>query len=171
MLMGFCIPAGQAATMTWTGTNNWTNAVNWGGTVPGTGDTAFIQSGKVVLTGAVQVLNLILTNSATLIFSNWNLALTASNIMVLSNATITHSVNTSTVSPWTPNAGVFLICTTLTVQAGGLVNADSAGYGGRVAGSGYGPGGGGYGTYTGGGGGHGGRGGGLGFRRRRRRNE
>jgi hypothetical protein len=149
----------HAGTMTWTGTNNWNSTNNWSfGTVPGATDGAVIQAGNVILTNPVQVLSL--TNSATLTFNGWSNVLTAGNVMILNGAVVTHGTNTAGSAPWTPDAGVFIVCTNLTVQTNGRINANAMGYrgGGQYA-NGYGPGQGIYSGNRGGGGGYGGQGG------------
>jgi hypothetical protein len=81
-------------------------------------------------------------------------------LVVLTGTTLTHPANSVTNSPWTPDNGIFIACTTLTVQAGGQINGDGLGFGaGYWGSSGYGPGRGIYGNNRGGGAGYGGAGG------------
>jgi CubicO group peptidase (beta-lactamase class C family) len=89
--------------------------------------------------------------------------LKAGTVTVQNGGRIMHLYNTATAAPWDPNAGVFIECSNLTVAAGGMINCDSLGYGGKLGAAGYGPG---YGSVDGssvrgGGGGYGG-GGGIG---------
>ena len=129
-LLLFAASGAAAMTTTWTGTNNWTVTNNWSAGMPGAADDAVIAAGAVTLTRSTQVLTLNLsTNSSKLVFSNWNTTLTASNILLSSSgAMVTHATNSITNPPWTPIAGIFLVCTSLTVQAGASINADYAGY-------------------------------------------
>jgi hypothetical protein len=101
-----------------------------------------ITSGTVTVSEPVWVGTL--TNSATLTFSGWSNVLTAVNVVVPSGGKITHAANTATTTnnlgQWVPNAGVFLECSNLTVQSGGLIEGNVLGYAGGTAHSGYGPG-------------------------------
>jgi hypothetical protein len=136
-----------AITTTWTGTGDWfTNTANWSAGVPGTGDVAVVSNGTVRLTNSTQVL--ILSNSGTITFSNWNTTLTASNITLA--GTLNHVANSATSAPWAPNGGIFIVCTNLTVNPGAQINADGCGYRSPTNNNGYGPGVGVY--YLGGGG-------------------
>jgi hypothetical protein len=86
--------------------------------------------------------------------------LKAGTVTIQSNGVIRHYWNTATNPPWTPNAGVFLDCSNLTILPGGQINADGLGYGGTTnAAGGYGLGGGYSGAGAGGGAGYGGGGG------------
>jgi hypothetical protein len=88
-----------------------------------------------------------------------NNALRAGAVAIRNGGKLKHWRNSDTAAPWVPDAGIFLECTTLTVDTNGEINADYVGYGGGNQVSGYGPGKGTHGTYTGGGGGYGGAGG------------
>jgi hypothetical protein len=67
--------------------------------------------------------------------------LRAGIVTVKNTGKIMHVWNMATNEPWTPNAGVFIECSNLTVEAGGEINADGLGYaGGEESTNGYGPG-------------------------------
>ena len=151
----FYSEAGEAKL--WTGTGIWESATNWSPSgMPSIYDQVVIASGAVVIGTARQVKSLVVSNGATLVFSNWTTSLTASNVTILSGGTVTVA------SAFTTNAGlsnrVWIVCTNLTVATNGAINADGKGYAGKAADAGYGPGGGA--RYCGGG--YGGRGGGGG---------
>jgi hypothetical protein len=98
--------------------------------------------------------------STPVIITNW---LNAGSVEVQNTGKIMHNWNTATTTnaagQWLQNGGIFIACTTLTVQAGGEINADGLGYFSSNATNGYGPGGGIYANPCGGGGGYGGAGG------------
>ena len=85
-----------------------------------------------------------------------NYRLRAGNIIIQNAGKIRHTWNTDTTSPWTLNGAIMIECANLTLQSGGWIDADGAGYLGGTSVTGYGPG---KGTYVGGGGGYGGAGG------------
>jgi hypothetical protein len=109
---------------------------------------------------------LTISNYTMLLAWGWDAnRLRAGEVTVKNNGRMMQTWNTDTTDPWTPNGGIFIECTNLTVEAGGLINGDGFGYGGSSGGNGdgYGPGRGrnsnpGVGQ-TGGGGGYGGAGG------------
>ncbi|MBI2441804.1 MAG: hypothetical protein HYV35_10590, partial [Lentisphaerae bacterium] len=117
----------------------------------------------VRLTNATPSLaSILLSNKCTLIFSNWDTSLTATNVTIRTNAVMTLPAAFS--NGWMSNR-VWIICSNLSVVDNGKIDVDGKGYMGAPSGSaasGSGPGGGsrGYsGTGHGGGGGYGGRGG------------
>jgi hypothetical protein len=104
--------------------------------------------------------DLTITNYTMFMDAGWtNNALQAGAVLIRNGGKLKHWRNSDTAAPWAPDAGIFLECTTLTVDTNGEINADYVGYGGGNQVSGYGPGKGTHGTYTGGGGGYGGAGG------------
>jgi hypothetical protein len=155
-----------ATTVSWIGPSgsNWMTSTNYWSPagIPGATDDVVIAGGGsiVVLTNAVTVQSVTISNR-TLRFDVWTNYLTASNVSVQNGGTITHGTNTDTAAPWEENAGIFIACTSLTIQAGGAISADGAGYSAPVANDGYGPGRGYYSAALnyGGGGGYGGAGG------------
>jgi hypothetical protein len=127
-------------TKIWTGTNNWASATNWNPAgMPGSNDTAIIQSGLPTLSDPVRVLHL--TNSGgTLRFSGWGACLEAGgNVTVASGRTIDH---VGPITNETVTNRVHIICSNLTVA--GSINVSYCGYylGGTYRDTGYGPGGG-----------------------------
>lgn len=148
-----------------TNNGNWDVAATWSNGVPLAGDVVVIPSGRTVTNNVQTVLLSSLTNSGTLVCVGTNNFLTATNITVL--GTVTHPVNTDTngADNWTPDNGVLIICTNLTVSGSITVNGKGYSGGGWANGGdgrpGRGPGGGGCGSW-GGGGGHGGAGGAVG---------
>lgn len=132
----------QAGTKTWNTTaGDWSNDGNWVGGHPVAGDDAIITNAgaAVRLTSSTVYINS-LTNSQTLIFSNWNTTLSAINVTILSGGIVTVA------SAFTTNAGVmsnnvYIVCSNMTVATGGKIIADGKGYaGGAVGANGYGPG-------------------------------
>ncbi|MBI2441409.1 MAG: hypothetical protein HYV35_08575 [Lentisphaerae bacterium] len=136
-----------AATVTWltpSGTNYWDVATNWvGDAVPTNGDDVVIATNNigVLLTNSTPELSsLLISNKATLIFSNWNTTLTASNVTVATSAVLT-CVGSFGNSDMSNN--VYIVCTNLFINSGGKIDVDGAGYKGGVAyDAGHGPGGG-----------------------------
>jgi hypothetical protein len=97
--------------------------------------------------------DLTITNYTMFMDAGWtNNALQAGAVLIRNGGKLKHWRNSDTAAPWAPDAGIFLECTTLTVDTNGEINADYVGYGGGNQVSGYGPGKGTHGTYTGGGG-------------------
>ncbi len=164
-------PEAQAGVYTWNGAgSNWFDAANWGdGTagVPGDNDTVFIGSGLVSLTGATARLASFVITNATLTFSdttNLTTSLRATEVTLLNLGVLTHVINSDTQAPWCADARVYILCSNLTINAGGKIDVTGKGYkhGQMSSDNGCGPGGGTYGanTFRSGGGGHGGKGGG-----------
>jgi hypothetical protein len=154
----------QAADRTWDGgaaNSNWFDAVNWDGNIvcPEAGDNVYIGStgGGVVVTGMTAWLNDFSITNNTLIMSNLDARILATNVYIRNAATVTHMTNTDTdaAGGWTPDSRVYIVCTNLTIDAGGKINADVRGFktesgpGKGTAGSGGWYGGGGYGGWGG----------------------
>ena len=137
-----------AATRTWqptTGTNDWFNPANWNGgtTVPAAGDDVTISSnGAALLTNSTPYLGS-LTLSKTLIFSNWNTTLSATNVTIQSGGFVTLP-GAFTTNQMSNN--VYFICSSMVITTGGVINVNGGGYtGGQAsasspAGDGFGPG-------------------------------
>jgi hypothetical protein len=126
-------------TKLWSGTNYWYVGTNWAPAgVPGPEDDVIVRAGTVVLPGPTTIKSLIVSNAATLVFSNWNSRLTvAGSATVKSNGTI--ALPPAFTDVQTPN-NVYFSCSNFTLDAGGTINADFKGYlgvGGNVS---YGPG-------------------------------
>ena len=145
-------PVARAASLAWTGPANgdWFVSGNWSGgsgNYPQGGDLVTVASGSILLTNSTANLGSLTITNATLTFTNWGTVLNAAIVTVQSSGVLTLP------APFTTNQmsnRVYVICTSLTVQVGGSINADAKGYAGQ-----YGPGTGG----QEGGGGYGGRGG------------
>jgi hypothetical protein len=150
ILANFAVLGGT--TKTWTGAGVWESPTNWTPSgMPGIDDTVIIQSGTSILSSARQFAYVTVSNGATLMFTNWNTSLTASNITVLPTGTITLPL---AFSNNVMSNRVYLICTNFILEAGGQILADGRGYAaGQGPSAGTAPG------SRGSGGGHGGRGG------------
>ena len=156
----------QAGTKTWTATTgDWFTAANWvENAYPTNGDDVVITNAgaSVLLTNSTEYLSSITLSAPglstnTLVFSNWDTTLFATNVYVRTNATVTLPL------AFTTNAGmsnnVYIVCSNMTIDTGGSINVDGRGYDGGNAAAGYGPGGGLYASGVGSAGGHGGYGG------------
>jgi len=141
----------------WTGTNVWLSAANWNPSgIPGPRDTLTVQSGQLTVTDPVQSGSMLVSNGATLVFSNWVASLTVSDVTVLSNGTITCAVSDTNTLAGNSNR-VNIVCSNFTLNAFGSVDVIGKGFAGGISGKpGQGPGGGGYVGTSGGGGGYGG---------------
>lgn len=124
----------QAATKTWTGaagTNDWFVAGNWNagaGPAPVAGDDVVIATAgaSVLLTNSTPPLSsLILSNS--LVFSNWDTKLSATNVTILTNGVMTLP-GAFTNSMMSNN--VYVICSNITINGGGKIDVDGRGYAG-----------------------------------------
>jgi hypothetical protein len=143
MLAALAVQVAQANPWTATVSGYWTNAATWGGSgTPGNDDDAAINSGVSVTVDVSTASLNTFTNNGTLMFMGWNTIVTATVVQV--NGTITHAVNTSTASPWTPDNRIYIVCSNLTVAGSGTINVDGCGYQGSIVDQsrGYGPGGG-----------------------------
>ena len=173
-LAGLMPTAGLAATKTWTasGTNDWWTDGNWSPSgAPHAGDDVVITNAGVgvLLTNTAPasgwLSSLTISNAtapgASLIFSNWTTALSATNVTIKTNATLT-CAGPFTNAPAMSNR-VWLVCSNLTIETGGKINVDYMGYAGGLMGNtiGNGPGGGISGGGTATGAGYGGRAGGT----------
>lgn len=144
-----------------TTTGDWSQASTWtNDAVPGAGDDVQITNAGsvVIISSSSPGLNSLLI-SRILVFTNWNTTLSATQVWVRSNAVITCR------GPFTNGVmsnNVFIVCSNLTVDAGGRIDVNGLGYAGGLNSGGSGPGGGRKSTY-GCGAGYGGYGGGDGF--------
>ena len=131
---------GATAANTCTNDGDWHSAATWDGGVPATGQDVAIPSGfSVTITNSTASLTS-LTNAGTLTFDGWATAVTAATVVVQNGGDITHVANAATTSPWDPNARVYIVCTDLTVENGGTMDASALGFKGRSRNTGYGPG-------------------------------
>lgn len=141
--------AAQATVRTWIPAgvdSNWFNAANWSpsDSWPTNGDAALIMSNKfVLLTNSTDNLESLTITNATLMFTNWNTALIASNVTIRNKGSLTHAPCNTNLTLSNTNR-VYILCTNLLIDAGGSIYADSAGFTGapNSSVSGQGPGGG-----------------------------
>ena len=146
----------SGVTMRWTGSGNWMSLTNWSPSgVPGTNDQVFLQSGTSTVSEAYRIGELVITNGATLVFSNWNTCLTAGDVTVLSNGLMTLPAAFTEAQM---SNRIWVVCENFTLAAGGRVLADTRGYAG-INGTGKGTSSGVTIGHGGGGGGYGGKGG------------
>ena len=157
-----------AANRTWVGpangdwftSNNWSPNDNW----PQAGDIVAITNASIILTNSTAYLDTFSLTNATLFFTNLNASLQATNVFVRSNALMRHypqiATTTNLSGGWDIDSRVYIVCSNLTVDVGGLINVDTNGFAGGPAGSkGCGPGGGTLSLGRGNGGSYGGSGG------------
>ena len=132
---GLGLLAGQAAaaTCTWTGsaTSNWFDTNNWSAlALPAAGDHVVVTNAgfQVVLTGSPPSLASFLISNQTLIFSNWDTKLWATNVDIWNRGTITvaNAFATNEVSN-----RVWLVCSNFDLHPGGAINVSKKGYAGR----------------------------------------
>jgi len=136
---------------------NW-NAAIWDNGAPSNGDHVVVMHDVTLTNSTPDLASFTITNASsvvTLTFSNWVTALNATNVYVRKNGYLKHAVCNTNAVPGNTNR-VYVVCSNLTVEAGGYVDADGSGYpaqqgigaggtGSHGGGAGYGgPGGGGY---------------------------
>lgn len=106
----------------WADVNTWTNGSAW----PGDGDDVQItNAGSVVILSSSSSNLSSITIGKTLTFTNWDTALTATNVTILTNGAMTLP------GPFSNNVmsnRVWVVCTNLTIASGGQINADGRGY-------------------------------------------
>ena len=164
------------AVNTWKGGagGDWFASGNWSAsTVPADGDDVAITNSSVLLTNATAKLASLTLTNATLLITNFVGTATniiyANNVLVNKSGLITNNcfnTDTNGGDGWQIDACVWIVCSNLTVNTGGVIAANLAGYrgghdlGGTVIGSGPGGGSGGaVASASGAGGGYGGIGG------------
>jgi len=113
-------------TRVWTGNGNWESAGNWNPAgMPSSWDHAIIASGRVILGYPRFIRTLVVTNGATLVFSNWTARLTVSNVTVKSGGKVT--LPAAFAASQMSNR-VHFVCTNLTIDAGGTLEANGKGW-------------------------------------------
>jgi hypothetical protein len=117
----------NAMTRTWTGRENWLNPTNWSPIgVPGSNDAIILKSGTSLVSIASTINSLLVSNGATLVFSNWNTCLTvAGAVTVWSNGFL------SLPGAFTTNQmsnRIWIACSDFTLHTGATINADALGY-------------------------------------------
>ncbi|MDD5677643.1 MAG: hypothetical protein PHW60_06570 [Kiritimatiellae bacterium] len=134
-------PVVHAAT-TWNGSSGyWSDSAKWNPAgVPGDGVDVLITNGSVLLTNATANLASLTISGATarLTFSNWDTALTATNVSIQDGAIVTHVTNSATTTnadgSWPADGRVYIVCgTNFDLQAGGTIDAEGRGYCGTNA--------------------------------------
>lgn len=135
---------GAAATNFWTGSGNWTNRARWSrGQVPIAGESVSI-SGAVTLSAATAALaHYHLASGGTHTSVGWDTVLRAADVVI--EGTLDHAPNTAAgtnaAGLWVPDNRVWIVCSNLTVAAGGRLLADERGFqGGWGSDDGKGPG-------------------------------
>ena len=152
---------------TFTTTNGyWDVPGNWSlGHAPTNGENVLVGINARLTNATATVGTCVITNSAIVTFSSIAARLNAQDVLVVGTAKLTHSLNSATTTNslggWDPDARVYVVCTNFTLGPSAMVDANSVGYQGAYAATGYGPGRGtGHPTTgRGAGGGHGGTGG------------
>ncbi len=123
------LAAARAETRTWIGPANgdWFTAANWSSSQAPTnaGDSALITNGTVLLASNTAALADFTLTNATLVFSNWNTRLTASNAAIWNRGTVTVA-NAFATNQMSNN--VYVVCTNFTLNTGGVINVDGKGY-------------------------------------------
>jgi len=129
LLLAFA-PAAQAA-RAWNGAVNsdWFVAGNWDGglTYPQAGDSVLVSSGSILLTNATDELTSFTITNATMTFSNWMTSLRATTVTVQGLGILTHAACNTNLTGLTSNR-VYILCTNMTVAAGGKIDANGKGY-------------------------------------------
>ena len=124
----------RAETRTWVGPSNadWFAAANWlpegaGNNYPQAGDAVIITNGFILLTNETANLASFSITNATLNFTNWTTALRATQVNIWSNGNLTHAPVNTNLAPGITNR-VWIVCSGLSLNAGGKVNVDDCGY-------------------------------------------
>jgi hypothetical protein len=141
---GFVLnPACHAATNSWTGaTGDWFDTNKWSLLAcPANGDDVYITNAnaRVIVSNATAQLST-LTLSRTLVFTNWDSIVNATNITIVAGGTATVA-NAFTDTQVSNN--VYFSCSNFTLAWGGVIDVNLKGYaaitGGQARAAGYGP--------------------------------
>ncbi len=152
----------RAETRIWTGAvdDDWFVAGNWdpSDSVPQADDTVLITSGAPILASSTPALAALTITNATLTATNWTTAIQAATVTLRAGGVITCSGPFGNAPEMTNR--VHIVCTDLTIDAGGKIDVSGAGFRGSTASQTVaGPGAGSGSQWHCGAGGHGGRGG------------
>jgi len=111
----------------WNGSGTWETAGNWSPAgLPSKFDSVVITNGSVVFGVSRDVRNLVVSNGAEMVFTNWNAVLTVSNdVLVAGTITLPGAFTDSGMSN-----RIQIVCSNFTVAAGGVIDADGAGFAG-----------------------------------------
>ncbi len=119
----------QVRWITPSGTNDWFVATNWSsGTIPQDGDDVLITNNNVgvLLTNSTAYLSsLTISNKATLIFSNWNSALNATNVYIAHSNSLFTLPAAFTDAPGFSN-NIYIVCSNIYIK--GTIDAYAKGY-------------------------------------------
>jgi hypothetical protein len=122
----------EAEVKTWTGNGVWTSNTNWSPAgYPSPSDTVVLQSGSVLLSSPQAAASVVVSNGATLTFTNWSTKLTVAGEMTIrSNATVTLP---AAFTNGAMSNRVWIGCATLAIHAGGKIDVDGKGFAGGRA--------------------------------------
>ena len=111
----------------WTGAGAWEESARWSPAgMPGPNDRCFLGSGTVRLANPRSVRSLVISNTATLLFTNWTTRLTVRDLTVRNGGNITLPIPTAAGQP---TNRIHILCTSnFVVQTGGNITADARGY-------------------------------------------
>jgi len=108
---------------------NWTNPAIWSlSRPPAQGDQLLIRHAVTLTNSTVPLTSCIVSNGATLTLRRWNTALQATNITIRSTGKITTG---TTFTERDMSNRVYLVCSNLTVESGGLIDQTQCGYAGE----------------------------------------
>jgi len=117
------IPAGSNATIA---NGNWTNPAIWSlGRFPVQNDNVTIRHAVTIDSPTYTVNSCVISNNAAIVMRKWTSALKATTVTIRNNGKITTS------SPFTDrdmSNRVYIICTDLTIDNGGLIDQNGCGY-------------------------------------------
>lgn len=128
-------PAHEPQEVTWKGTEPglWSDAANWDGGVPQCGDTVYLtaESAKIIIDGPTPTLGVLVIGDAgntgvtTLVVSNWFSQISAESVTVTAKGRI---VLEGAFADNEPSNRIWIAAQNLTVEKGGEICADAAGY-------------------------------------------
>lgn len=123
-------------TVSWIGASgDWSDGAQWDGAQPpAVGDDVIVPAGGSVTLTNTTVLLASLTVRGTLTFSHWETALHATDVDIESGGIVTHTLCDTHAVPGNTNR-VHIVCSNLTVAAGGTIQADMLGYRGAPSSS------------------------------------
>ena len=126
--IGFLLNISAWAATTWQGSDggDWFDDGNWSDGVPGAGTNVVIDGGaSVLLTNSTPSLGALSLENATLVMTNWNTTLQASQVTIGSNAVVTVS---APFTATTMSNRIHIVCDSFYLDESGALNADELGY-------------------------------------------